>query len=182
VADGEAEADALADGLGGEEGVEDALDDVGGDAGARVADLDHDAVALLAGDHADAVIGHVALGDGLRGVHQEVEEHLAEARLVGHHRGHGAELPHQARAVADLVPRHVDARLDDVLDQDGAAPVFVAAGEGAEVLHDLADALGALAGVGQRPAQPRARLGRGVDVRRRGCPTSRAANSRLAMT
>ncbi len=151
VADREAEARPYADRLRREERVEDAGQVLGRDARARVAHLDEDAARVVrVRDDADDVVLGVALGDGLRGVDDEVEEDLPEARLVGVDGRHVAELLDEPGAVPDLVPGHAQRGLEHVLDLHGAPPLLVGrAREDPEVADDLTHALGGVSGVAQ---------------------------------
>ena len=91
VRDGQALARALADFLGREERLEDALLHVRRHSGARVADLDDREFAVGPRAHADlalalaAVADHV--GDGMRGIHDDVEHDLVELGRRAMHRG-----------------------------------------------------------------------------------------------
>jgi len=117
-----------ADRLGGEEGIEDARLDLGGDAVSGIADLDGDPTASRgARDQADLVLVGAALRDGLRGVDDQVDEHLAQARLVGDDRRHRLPVLDQARVVADLVARQPRRRIQQALYVDRPAALFVAA-------------------------------------------------------
>ena len=120
-----------------------------------------DAPALVGpGADADLVALGLALGDGLRGVEEQVQEHLAEARLVAVDQRHVAVVLHQARAVADLVPGHVDRRVEHAAHDHRPARLLVAAREDLEVAHDVAHPLGALARLAQRLDRPRPGSGR----------------------
>ena len=76
-----------------------------------------------------------------------------EARLVALDHRRVAVVLHQARAVADLVPGDVDRRIEHAAQRDRPALLLVAAREHPQVAHDVADALGALARLGQRLAR-----------------------------
>ena len=84
VADREAEPDADAERLRREERIEDAADHVRRDADAGVLDLDdrRGSPSRSRRAHADLVVVGAALGDRLRRVDEQVQEHLAEPRLV----------------------------------------------------------------------------------------------------
>ena len=96
--DGEAEARALA--LGREERVEDARADVLGDAAAAVVDVDDDAHPLGRDAHLDGA----AVGHRLARVAQQVEQRLAQLRLVEERRAAGPA----RRASVDGAPRQLD--------------------------------------------------------------------------
>ena len=106
-------------------------------------------------DDADLVRVRVPLGDGLRRVHEQVEEHLAEARLVRVDRRHVGEALHEARAVPDLVPRHLHRALGDAADVGHASLLDVALRERQEVAHDLAHAVRPLDRLLERPHERR---------------------------
>jgi len=84
---GEAEASAFAlavawCALGGEEGIVDAQHVLGRDAVARICDLQHDALAALAGGHAQGAAAGLAADDGVLRVEEEIEQHLLQLALV----------------------------------------------------------------------------------------------------
>jgi hypothetical protein len=145
VADREAEARPHARRLGGEEGVEEPREHLGRDARPRVAHGDADEPRLLAGGDADEVVVGAAFGEGLGGVHEEVDEHLGEAVGVGEDAGDGRERALDAGPQAELVADEVERGLDHGVDVDRADVVAGAAGEGAEVADDGLDAPGPVA-------------------------------------
>src|SRR5262249_24164820 len=105
--------------LGGEERGEKSVEEVGRHAAAGVADLDHDAAGIVAPGHdPDLVLVSVALGDGLGGVDDEVEEDLAEACLVGVDRVDRVVLLDEACAAPDLVARQPRREVEDLEDVD----------------------------------------------------------------
>src|SRR5436305_6167741 len=96
ASDREAKARAAADRLGREEGVEDPRTELWGDAATGVFDGDLDGVA--AGSRADAdgaPVGAAArlglFGDGMGGVHDQIQENLTELARVSHDWGHLVE-------------------------------------------------------------------------------------------
>ena len=84
VHDRQAEAGALADVLGGEERIPDPRQDLGRDARAVVADLDLDAVRRRR-VVSIVIVASLAPGERLRGVGQEVHEHLVDLAGVAAH-------------------------------------------------------------------------------------------------
>ncbi len=108
-----------------------------------------------AGADADLVLVRLPLGDGLGSVDEEVQEHLAEARLVRVDGRHFGQALDEARAVTDLVPRHLRRALDDAAHVGHAALLDVALREGQEVPHDLPHAVRPLDGLLQRKRQRR---------------------------
>ena len=135
---------------------------------AGVAHLDHRVAARVgAGADPDLVALRLALGDGVRGVQQQVQEHLAEPRLVRLDHRRIAVVLHQPRPVADLVPGDVDRGIEHPPQRHRTALVLVAAREHPQVAHDVADALGALARLGQRLARLVERVRRVVAAGRR---------------
>ena len=118
-----------------------------------VAHLDHGAAVCVGPrGHPDLVALRLPLGDGVRGIEQQVQEHLAEPRLVPLDHRRVAVVLHQAGAVPDLVPGDVDRRIEHPPDGDRTALLLVAAGEDPQVAHDVADPLGPLARLGERLA------------------------------
>ena len=117
--------------LGGEARVEDPFQAVLRDPAARVLDL-HDDVprGIRARPHI-----HVALAlDGLRCVHQQVDQQLTEAGLVrGNHQWPLRDLPHQPGAGADLVGRHLGGKSQSLARIDWHGLVIGGLGEGAVV-------------------------------------------------
>ena len=87
----------------------------------------------------------LALGDRLRGVDEQVHEHLAEARLVGLDKGHVVEVAHEAGAVADLVPHEADRGLEDAPHVEEAAVVALRARESGQIADDAAHPRGFVA-------------------------------------
>ena len=147
--------------LGREEGVEHAPDDVCGDAGASVSYLHHRATLGIGGRReGDLVRAGVAFRDRLRGIQEQVDEHLTEARLVGHDGRSLAIGLHQPRAVPDLVGRHVDRELQHGTEVHHRAALLLGPREGHDATNDGADPLGALLAVERHGAQLR-------DVQRR---------------
>ena len=125
------------------------------DAAAGVANLDRHAAARTDARHdADLVPFRLSLGNGLRGVDDEVQQHLGQARLVRMHRRHVAVLLHQPGPAADLVPGQVDDRIEEAPHVDGAVPVVVEAGEHPQVPHHLADPVGSVTGLAERVGEP----------------------------
>ena len=125
-------------------------------------------VAAFVGASADAnlVLVGVPLRDGLRGVDEQVQEHLAEARLVRVDGGHVGEALHETRAMADLVPRHLHRALDDAAHVDRAAVLDVALREGQKIADDLPHPVRALDGLLERqsPAPPALRCPRAAEL------------------
>ena len=165
VADREAEAHADAGSLRREKRIEDARDDRGRDADAGVFDVDADvrAIARAPRAHADLVLVGAAVGDRLRGVEQEIQEHLTEPRGVRVDRWRrGVERLHHARAMTDLVVRHLDRRREHRRDVDGAARVVVGTGERAQPAHDCRHARHAVTRIADEASQVAARRLRGA--------------------
>jgi hypothetical protein len=130
VADGQPEAGTDADGLRGEERIEEAVSVLQRDPAAGVLDLE-DRRAVLGGarHHAHLVHRRCAFREGLRGVHEEVQNDLPEPRSVRVDERHGAERRDDAPLVADVVRRHGQRRSDDADEIDRRAPFFVRARE-----------------------------------------------------
>src|ERR1700730_5848948 len=83
MANGEAEPGADAYRFRRKECIEDPADDLRWDPCSGASDLDDDTLAREPGRHANLIVLRAALLHRLRGVHDEVEEHLPEACLVG---------------------------------------------------------------------------------------------------
>lgn len=132
--DRETEAGAFAGRFGGEEGVEDVFEEVGGDAAAGIVDFDEGVMFVVEGTDGDLVFVHVAHGDGLGSVDEQVEDDLAELGGVGVDGREGGELGYDGRAVADFVSGDVDGGGDDVFDEDEFEPGFTVAREAVDVL------------------------------------------------
>ncbi len=134
-----------------EEWVENARHVVGRDARTRVAHFDH-RIALFVGSRAytDLLSVSIALRDRLRGVHQKVEEDLAEASFIGVDGRHFPQSLGESRPVPDLVPCHLHRALDDSAHVRHSALLHVALGEGEQVPHDLSDPVRAVDRVLQR--------------------------------
>src|SRR5581483_3580805 len=147
VADPESEPRSDADGLAGHERVEYPPDQFGGNPGSVVAHDDLDApVSELARADVDLVALPVTLGNRLRRVHQQIQKHLPEARLVAHDGVTRAVALGELRAVLDLVPRQVDRAVHhppdvhEIPSLDGAA-----ARKRLQIVHDGSHALGPFA-------------------------------------
>ena len=126
------------------------------DAGAGVRHLDHHAAPVVdPRARPDLVAAGVSLGDGVGRVDEEVQEDLAEARLVDGHRRHLAVVAHDARPPAQLAPGDAEGVLEHLVDVDGADQRLVRAGEPRQVEHDGAHAGGALAGHRRASRGPR---------------------------
>src|SRR5581483_8276593 len=106
--DGEALAGAAADLLGGEEGVEDQRAYLLGNAAAVVADGDHDVFAVARGldrDLAAPAAPAVLVGDGVRGVDDQVEHDLVDLSELARHGGNVAERQVDVRDALVLAAR-----------------------------------------------------------------------------
>jgi hypothetical protein len=75
----------------------------------------------------DFVLGRVPFGDRVSRIDQQVQEDLSEAVLLARDRRYVLEVSGQPRAVADLVPRHVDRRLQHEPQLDRSRIVVVRA-------------------------------------------------------
>ena len=128
---------------------------LGIDARPVVPHLHDDAPARVDGG-ADADVagtGTAVVGEGLRGVDEQVQENLCEARLAGHDPRNGRKIGHHAGAVARLVGRHPNRRAKHVAHVDGRQLVIVDPREGPQIARDEAHALDAVANVFERLAR-----------------------------
>src|SRR2546421_12956921 len=100
MADGETEPAADADRLGGEEHVEDARQHLGQNARAGVVHLDDRTRADPARRYSDGVAVAAPLRQGLRGVDDQVQQDLTEARFVAVYRRRVFEIDNDSGAVA----------------------------------------------------------------------------------
>src|SRR5258707_15327276 len=86
MADGETEAGSAAAGLGGEEGIEDARQEALRNARTGITDLDHRASRCIGPrDDSDLVGCDPTFRDRMRGVHDQVDEYLAELGFAPPH-------------------------------------------------------------------------------------------------
>ena len=145
MADREAESRANPDGLGREEWIEDSFESLRVDAATGVADLDGRAARVIrARDDPELVAVGLAFADRLRTVHEKIDEHLPEPRLIGLDEWHGVVVLHEPRTVLDLVQHHVDRGLEDRLEIEHDACLGVGARECAKSTHDLPHAFRAV--------------------------------------
>ena len=119
------------------------LEDPGGvlglHAGPGVAHLGAHAIAIAPGPHADLVLVDVAVSDRVRGVDQQVQEHLRELPVRGEHQRHPTEVFDQSRAVLDLVVHHHERVLDGLLEVGRRQGALLGAREGPETAGDPLD-------------------------------------------
>jgi len=148
--------------LGGEEGVEDMGKYFGRDSPTRVGDVDGDQPVRVARGQGDGVVLGPSLGNGLRGIDQQIEKDLPEARFVGLDEGHLSEVADQRRARFQLVARHSDCRLEHLVHVDGLPSFPVRMREDAQIAGDDPDPFGAFFGIGRR--LPERRRGGGDEV------------------
>ena len=92
---------------------------------------------LLTDDH---VALDARLVERLRGVHDQVQEYLPEARRVRAHRRRRAQVALDARAILELVAQHGQRRLDGGVDVDRRRRIVVGVRERSQIAHDAVDA------------------------------------------
>jgi hypothetical protein len=99
--------------------------------------------------HVDLVLVRMTFGDRVRGVHQQVQKHLAQPRFVADDTRRCLELADESRALLDLVGRQRDRGFQGALEVERDALVAIAARERLEVAHDRFHARRAEARVAQ---------------------------------
>ena len=72
-----------------------------------------------------------------RRVHDEIEKHLTEARLVGVDARHRRQLPPELGTMSDLVPRHANGRPRHLLRVDRAASLARRSRERLQIADDV---------------------------------------------
>ena len=109
--------------------------------GACVFDGHEHLVALVPRAHRDSIQLHRAFFDRLRGVDQEVENHLSQLSPMGRNRGNVAEVQHQLSAVRYLHARHLARAHHDVIDLNPLGVVSPDPRKTLELACDVANSL-----------------------------------------
>jgi len=168
VGDRQAEPRSLAHRLGREEGLEDAREIGRLDAFPGVGELENDVGAGIARADRDRALA----ADGLRGVHQEVHEHLAQLRGAAFNERQSPVFLAHLRLVFDLVVDDVERGVDRSVDVGGLPPLVA---RRTRIALQVADDLGHARDAVTRLRHQRAHvvldevevggLARGLDVR-----------------